>query len=395
VRNEVAPPRLDSVSVVEYVAAQPTLRALVGTVDRVEVPGGGNINVVLRVVGSAGSVIVKQSLGYALVAEDWPMAPDRTRVEADLYSRWAFFDPGSVPAVYLYDAGSNVVALEDLSDHELWRTQLLEGRVDPSVAVRLGQTLAACAFHTSLLTLDAAAAASLATIADPGLEQVMEDVQFNQPWTDHPRNAVPEDLLADVVGLRGKPAFMSAVSRLHLDFRSRREVLTHGDLHTGSVMVRDGSVRMFDSEFARQGPAAWDLSQLWGNLLLAAVGSVARDRDRIEPIVRLIEAMWRAYETQLTLLWPERTTRLDEAFLPSWLRQTEQLAVGFAGVETGRRLVGLGKVPDIEEVPAEHLSDVRRLALSVGGEWATAREPTIAGLCEATIARLRAHRCLP
>lgn len=378
------PERLDPTTVIDYIAADPQLRGLVGSVERVEAPSGGNINVVLRVVGCAGSLIVKQSLAYARVVEDWPMSPHRTRVEAELYRRWAAFAPESVPAVHRYDPAANVIVMEDLSDHRLWRTDLLEGHIDRSVAVHLGRTLGACAFHTSLLANDAAAAHDLAGLAEPGLEQLMEDVQFNQPWFEHPRNAVPEDLLPDVLALRSDPRFMSAMARLHHAFRTRREVLTHGDLHTGSVMVRAGSIRVIDSEFARLGPAAWDLSQLWGNLLLAAVGAVARDPGKVDGILGLIEEMWVVYQGELTALWPHRTVGLDDAFLGAWLRQTEGLAIGFAGIEAGRRPIGLGKVPDIEEVPGPALPFARRCVLAVARQWVTVPEPTVESTCAAT-----------
>jgi 5-methylthioribose kinase len=386
------PTRLGPSSATAYVAANPHLKSLVGIIQRVEQPAGGNINVVVRVVGSAGSIVLKQSLAYARVVEDWPMSPHRTRVEAELYTRWAAFAPDAVPAVLHFDPALNVLVLEDLSDHRLWRSDLNEGHIEPEVAEHLGRALGACAFHTSLLTQDAASAHEVGSIADPGLEQLMEDVQFNQPWTDHPRNAVPEEILADVRALRSDPAFATAVARLHWAFRNQREVLSHGDLHTGSVMVKPRSVRVIDSEFARLGPAAWDLSQLWGNLLLAAIGAVARDPGRIDPILGLMEILWDSFRMRLTELWPSRTTPLHDSFLHEWLDRTESLAIGFAGIEAGRRPLGLGKVPDIEEVPPPSLASARRAALTVARDWAKSQGASLSARCAATRHHLHQER---
>ena len=58
------------------------------------------------------------------------------------------------------------------------------------------------------------------------------------------------------------------------------------------------------------------------------------------------------------------TTRVDprvsDAILASWLARAERQAVGFAGCEAIRRIVGFAKVSDIETLDADaHLTAAR------------------------------------
>lgn len=52
-------------------------------------------------------------------------------------------------------------------------------------------------------------------------------------------------------------------------FLEKKECLLHGDLHTGSILVKDTSARMFDVEFAFVGPAAFDVGMLIANFIFS------------------------------------------------------------------------------------------------------------------------------
>lgn len=72
----------------------------------------------------------------------------------------------------------------------------------------------------------------------------------------------------DAAELAADEEFVAAMGRAKWLFMTKAEALIHGDLHTGSVMVRSpegstecDSVRVFDSEFAFYGPVAFDLGR--------------------------------------------------------------------------------------------------------------------------------------
>jgi S-methyl-5-thioribose kinase len=52
-------------------------------------------------------------------------------------------------------------------------------------------------------------------------------------------------------------------------FIERAQALIHGDLHTGSIMVTEGSTQVIDPEFGFYGPMGFDIGAFLGNLILA------------------------------------------------------------------------------------------------------------------------------
>lgn len=54
-----------------------------------------------------------------------------------------------------------------------------------------------------------------------------------------------------------------------MKFQDEAQALIHGDLHTGSIMVTEETMYVFDFEFAFVGPMAFDVGALLANLFLA------------------------------------------------------------------------------------------------------------------------------
>jgi 5-methylthioribose kinase len=144
----------------------------------------------------------------------------------------------------------------------------------------------------------------------------------------------------------------AAAADVKLAFMTRAEALIHGDLHTGSVMVReDGSTRAFDGEFCFYGPVGFDIGLLWANFIVALAGDHARGRDEhARWVATLPAAAWAGFEDEIRAQWPSRVDPrgFPDAFLDGWLRAVRRDAVGFAAAEAARRVVGLAHVADIE-----------------------------------------------
>lgn len=119
---------LDVDSVVVYVASHPALasRLDANRIASVTEIGDGNLNLVFRLVDEDGqSLIVKQALPYVrMVGEGWPMTPTRAQKEAHSLKVHHGLTPDLVVEVYEYDPEQFVIAMEDLSDHGVWRSVL-------------------------------------------------------------------------------------------------------------------------------------------------------------------------------------------------------------------------------------------------------------------------------
>ena len=86
---------------------------------------------------------VKRALPKLKVAQDWFAPLDRNRYEHHWYQLAHQIVPGSAPQVLAADDAALLFAMEylDPEQHLLWKTELLEGRINPSFAARVGERL--------------------------------------------------------------------------------------------------------------------------------------------------------------------------------------------------------------------------------------------------------------
>lgn len=79
---------------------------------------------------------------------------------------------------------------------------------------------------------------------NPDLCALTEQVIFTDPYTQAPLNRWTSPQLDDAAaGLRADVEAKAAVSVLKRKFCQNAEALIHGDLHTGSIMVRGRRVQ--------------------------------------------------------------------------------------------------------------------------------------------------------
>ena len=64
-------------------------------------------------------------------------------------------------------------------------------------------------------------------------------------------------------------ALKLAVAKLKFEFMNNAQALIHGDLHTGSIFVKQDSTRVFDPEFAFYGPMGYDIGNVVANMIFA------------------------------------------------------------------------------------------------------------------------------
>ncbi|WP_145492112.1 S-methyl-5-thioribose kinase, partial [Yersinia rohdei] len=238
--------------------------------------GDGNLNLVFKIRDAAGvsRVIVKQALPYVrCVGESWPLTLDRARIEAETLLTHSQFCPQHTVNVLHHDAELAVMVQEDLSDHQIWRSELLAGKHYPQAAGQLAEYLAQTLFHTSDFYQSAQAKkAAVSQYTNPELCQITEDLFFTDPYIDHERNNFDLELLPDVLALRQDNALKLAVASLKHRFLSKAEALLHGDIHSGSIFVADGRLKAIDAEFGFYGPMGFDIGTALGNLLLNYCG---------------------------------------------------------------------------------------------------------------------------
>lgn len=386
---------LTAADVPGYIAGRPTLRALVDadTLTVTEV-GDGNLNLVFKCVDEAGSrIVLKQALPYVrLVGPEWPMTEQRAAREASALTVHGNLSD-HVCKLLDFDEERHLLALEDLSDHEVFRTRLNAGGSHEGVVERLTEYVADVAFGTSFLTLaDEEFRRRAAAAANPELCAISEALVFTEPYLGAGRNVVRPSVAPLVAELQADEAWVAAALEMKRAFLTRQEMLVHGDLHTGSVFVRGTgdavSVKAFDSEFACYAPIGFDLGMLWANLLFAGTRAAALGEDaRADVLFGSVAASWRVFEARFTALWPERRdpAGYPDAFRDGWLRAILRDCFGFAGCEAARRTIGLAKVSDVESLDDAGYrvaaSTMLRLSRTLLVDRDTLGTEDVAGLC--------------
>jgi 5-methylthioribose kinase len=373
-------PILQAAAAGRYVTSRPHLAAIVGEVVDVVECGEGKINGVFIVRGAAGSLVLKQGLPWVRILPDWALTSERVGREAAVLETWGDFGEGLVPRSFGYDEDLRVLAMEHLADHRLWREDLQLGNVEPAAATAMGRLIGRVAFHTSPFALGVREhAARMAEAQNAEMTQLMEDVVFTIPFADDPRNTREPALLRLGDRLRRERALLAAVAELKFEYRTRQEAFIHGDLHTGSVMVRAGAPCAIDAEFGRYGPVAWDLGELCAHFRMSAAALAAIGDDAAATAAASLSATcWAAFAEEIDGLWrghPE--VPFADGFLDRWLAGTKQLAGRFSGVEVLRRVIGVGDAEELRDLSAPMRGDVAAALLDEARDAACGATPWI------------------
>jgi 5-methylthioribose kinase len=362
--------------------------------------GDGNLNLVFIVESEVGAVVVKQALPYVrLVGESWPLPLKRSFFEYHALTRQAERDPGRVPAVHHFDEAQALVVMEYLHPHVILRRSLIGGVVHVELGEQLGRFLARTLFRGSDLSMPTAKRkADLALFADNvALCDITEALVFTDPYWAAPLNRHTSPELDGLVAeLRADVDLKIAAQELKLKFCAHAETLLHGDFHTGSIMAHESEARVIDPEFAVYGPFGFDVGMLLANFWMAFFAQSGHERfpgereTYREWILGVAATIWREFVGEFLRLWrTERTGILypsalyedqghdfaAEQALAALLHRIWKDALGFAGVEMHRRILGLAHIAEFETIadPARRaLCEAKALKL---GRWlAVARE---------------------
>ena len=384
---------------------------------RVREVGDGNLNLVFIVEGRQGGVIVKQALPYVrLVGDAWPLPLKRSFFEYHALTRQAARDPGRVPAVYHFDEAQALTIMEYLTPHRILRRDMEAGVKHEGLADQLGNFCARTLFRGSDLSMKTAERkADVALFADNvALCDITETLVFTDPYYSAPLNRHTSPQLDGIVAqLRADVDLKVAAQQLKLKYCNHAETLLHGDLHTGSIMAHEGEARVIDPEFASYGPFGFDVGMLIANFLMAYFAQSGYERRPGERddfrawTLDVAEGVWDRFRAEFAHLW--RTERKGILF-PAALYEdqghalaAEQAlaalmqdiwidAMGFAGVEMHRRILGLAHIAEFEHIENEDArASCEAKALRLGRHLAVNRARLL-GFADVRAAALRLER---
>jgi 5-methylthioribose kinase len=345
--------------------------------------GDGNLNYVFKVVdqNSGKSIIIKQAGPVARISDTFKVSPDRNRIESEILKLHGELAPGFVPTIYSYDSVMNCCAMEDLSDHEIMRTALLKYKKFPLFADHITTFLA----NTLLLTSDVVMGHKekkelVKKFINPELCEITEDLVYTEPFYDVEQNDVFEgtkEFIREHIWNDKQLRLDSA--KLKFEFMTNTQSLLHGDLHTGSIFIKEDSTKIIDPEFAFYGPAGYDVGNVVANLIFAYVNASytivdaeARE-DYLHYLEQTIEKVVRLFQEKFLLLWDEKVTEKTATvtgFKESYLDAIIEDAAAVTGLELCRRIIGIAHVKDITSIsnPSDRVQ-AEKICLTAGKEF--------------------------
>ncbi len=329
--------------------------------------GDGNLNYVFRGVDeeTGSSVIVKQAGETARISDDFKLSTNRIRIESNILELEGKLAPGLVPEVFLFDDEMNCCVMEDLSDHTILRTALLNHRIFPKLADDLTTFMVNTLLLTSDVVLEHKSKKELVkNYINPELCEITEDLVYSEPFNNYKnRNEVFSPNKEWVENnIYGDAHLRQEAAKLKFAFMTNAQALLHGDLHTGSVFVREDSTKVIDPEFAFYGPMGYDVGNVMANLFFSWTNAAftleegEKKAAYIHWLEETIKDTINLFSEKFLAGWEKNAAEImaKEEGLDRWyLDSVFEDTAAVCGLELTRRIVGLAKVKDITSISHE------------------------------------------
>jgi len=239
---------------------------------------GGNVNYAFIVEDAAGkTAFVKQAPEFVAVfgPDGFPLTSARMQQEIDVYDEWRKIlgaEAGRfLPEIYYFDKMNMVFVMEFLDGCDLLdRRMVTVGKVSEATGASLGDFMGVthAATHSSKVSKE-----QMEMYVKQYENRPMRDIQLEFVFTKAYKETAPEER----AGLDMNEAFLKEIEDLKAAYNGKMTdtglVLSHGDLHPGSIMVDEdaGKVKIIDPEFTVYGPPGLDVGSVLSGFVLAAV----------------------------------------------------------------------------------------------------------------------------
>jgi 5-methylthioribose kinase len=370
---------LNQSNIIDYLKSVPELKKRFLSFDNLDVREitDGNMNYAFVVSDTKNSgnnsVFVKQAPPFIKVlGQDWPLSRQRMTCEINALTYQAGICPKMVPEVYFESEDMSVLVMQNLSQHQILRSELIQGRYFPKLADDLSTFLAQSLFHSSDFYLSHSDKHQLVQkSANHDMCQITQDFVFTYPFEHNDMNNYNPALTQSVIDSLQKNANVRAhVAQMKHLFMCKQEALLHGDLHTSSIMLNAEETYVIDPEFAFYGPMGFDIGAIIANLYLNYFAHAhLSSKESVEYsqwLLQTIESLWSGFEHKFLTLWQQHELTNVNAFMGNdltgdshdsyrqlFLQQVLADSIGFAACKMIRRVLGVAKVADLMQFEDE------------------------------------------
>ncbi len=320
--------------------------------------GDGNLNNIFRIIdsNSGKSLILKQSLPYARTSIEMKLDARRGEIEAMGLITQGKLSSNMVPIVYNYDSSKYIIAMEDLTGHEILRTAMINGIIFPNLGRDAASFFANTLLRTSDIILDSKSKKDeVVKFINKDLCDLTEQLVLTNSAFLAPRNRIDDHLLDFVkenIFNDKKVAF--EVAKLKHNFMCNAQALLHGDAHTGSIFAKENSLKFIDTEFSFYGPMGFDIGMFLANLFMNAcyhksLGNITYKNY----VLNQIESFIDNFKKEFVKIWDNYATehfaKTNEDFKSWYLNSVLKDTAGYCACEMIRRTTGSSHVKEMDD----------------------------------------------
>ncbi|MEI3607209.1 S-methyl-5-thioribose kinase [Pseudogracilibacillus sp. SE30717A] len=355
--------------------------------------GDGNLNYIFRIVDEKynKSIIIKQAGPVARISDEFKVSPDRNRIESDILKLHYKLAPDYAPITYEYDPIMNCFAMEDLSDYEIMRAALMKYKEFPLFADQITTFIVNTLIHTSDVVMEHKEKKELVKkFINPELCEISEDLVYTEPFYDCPRNEVFDPSRSFIEEhIWNDKQLQLETAKLKFEFMTNAQSLIHGDLHTGSIFIKEDTLKVIDPEFAFYGPIGYDVGNVIANLILAYVHARFTIEDETErnsyvnylkKTIREVVNLFKDKFNQAFDRYATEQVTAYEGFKSYYLESILKDTAAVAGLELCRRIIGLAQVVDITSIEdSEKRANAEKICLLSGKKFILERDTLTTG----------------
>lgn len=330
--------------------------------------GDGNINYVYRIFDKSTkkSLILKQADVQTRVRPDGYLNPDRSTREAEVLKLYNKSAPDFSPKIIYADPVMAAIIMEDIGSYSNLRMELMAGKIFYGIE----ELIARFIVDTSLPSTDLVLAyqkkfQAAAKFYNPDLCKITEDLVFTHPYKDVRRRNI---LLPENADWLKKKFYedsnlIARVAALKEKFNNYTQGLIHGDLHSGSIFVKNENeetkIKIIDPEFAFYGPIAYDLGNVLAHFIFAQGYAkysplfVDEEKQRTDFLSWLEDAknnlfkFFHVFAKDFLIKNIKDPVYQNEIFIDDYIEKIKIDAVSFCGTELNRRIIGSAKTAEI------------------------------------------------
>ncbi|EMB37547.1 S-methyl-5-thioribose kinase [Treponema denticola] len=333
--------------------------------------GDGNINYVYRIfdTNTKKSLILKQADVQTRVRPDGYLNPDRSIREAEVLKLYNECAPDFSPKIIYADPVMAAIIMEDIGSYSNLRMELMAGKIFYGIE----ELIARFIVDTSLPSTDLVLAyqkkfQAAAKFYNPDLCKITEDLVFTHPYKDVRRRNI---LLPENADWLKKKFYedsdlIARVAVLKEKFNNYSQGLIHGDLHSGSIFVKNENeeikIKIIDPEFAFYGPIAYDLGNVLAHFIFAQGYAkysplfVDEEKQRTDFLSWLENAknnlfkFFHIFAKDFLIKNIKDPVYQNEIFIDNYIEKIKIDAASFCGTELNRRIIGSAKTAEITNI---------------------------------------------